>query len=352
MPICDFTQNFITLRFRNRLKMKRVVIAIFATLLLALFCQGCATEPRYVTVEGLMLGTTFRVVAKGELQQGEIYAEAMHIDSLAKSSMSIFNPKSLISRINTSATDSLDIHLLRNIAVAAKMNVLSDGMYDITVKPLTDAYGFAAKGKIEHPNVDSLLQFVGFDKFSVSGSRIVKTDSRLQLDLNSLAKGYTVDMLADRLEQLGCSDYIVEVGGEIRASGRNPKGVAWRIGVDTPFEGNQSPGQYQQTVVHLGDKALATSGNYRRYYTDSEGNKVVHTINPKSGRGVISSLLSATVVTDRCVEADAMATMFMAMGTERAIELAQRLKTEGVEVYFIIAEGDGYRTFSTLANQE
>lgn len=332
--------------------MKRLVNAIFATLLLVAFCQGCTTEPRYVTVEGLMLGTTFRVVAKGELQQADIYAEAMHIDSVAKSSMSIFNPSSLISRINNSTTDSLDIHLLRNIAVAAKMHALSGGLYDITVKPLTDAYGFAAKGKIEHPNVDSLLQFVGFDKFSVVGNRIIKSDSRLQLDLNSLAKGYTVDLLADRLEMLGCSDYIVEVGGEIRASGRNPRGVAWRVGVDTPFEGNQSPGQYQQTVVHIGDKALATSGNYRRYYTDSEGNKIVHTINPKSGRSVVTSLLSATVVTKRCVEADAMATMFMAMGAERAIALAQMLRAEGVEVYFILAEGDGYTTFSTLTNQE
>ena len=104
--------------------------------------------------------------------------------------------------------------------------------------------------------------------------------------------------------------------------------------------------------MHIGDKALATSGNYRRYYTDSEGNKIVHTINPKSGRSVVTSLLSATVVTKRCVEADAMATMFMAMGAERAIALAQMLRAEGVEVYFILAEGDGYTTFSTLTNQE
>ena len=152
---------------------------------------------------------------------------------------------------------------------------------------------------IEHPNVDSLLQFVGFEKFRVVGSRIVKSDNRLQLDLNSLAKGYTVDLLADRLEALGCGDYIVEVGGEIRTSGLSPRGDVWRVGVDTPFEGNQSPGEYQQTVIALSDRALATSGNYRRYYTDSEGNKIVHTINPKTGKGVISTLLSATVVAIR-----------------------------------------------------
>ena len=329
--------------------MKRVVFAIFATLLLSV---GCAPRNEYVTVEGYMLGTTFRIVAKTALAQKQVYAEAMVIDSMAKSSMSIFNTQSLISRINAGVTDSLDIHLIRNIAVAARMYRLSDGYYDITVKPLTDAYGFAKKRKIEHPNVDSLLQFVGFEKFRVVGSRIVKSDNRLQLDLNSLAKGYTVDLLADRLEALGCGDYIVEVGGEIRTSGLSPRGDVWRVGVDTPFEGNQSPGEYQQAVIELSDRALATSGNYRRYYTDSEGNKIVHTINPKTGKGVISTLLSATVVANRCVEADAMATMFMAMGTDRAVQVAESLKDKGVEVYFIIAAGEEYRVFSTLTNRE
>ena len=297
-----------------------------------------------------MLGTTFRVVANTTLTQSEIYSEAIAIDSVAKSSMSIFNPNSLISAINAGEVDTLDIHLLRNIAVAARIHALSGGAYDITVKPLTDAYGFARVSKKEHFDIDSLLQFVGFDKFRVVGNQIVKADSRVQLDLNSLAKGYTVDLLADRLEQMGCWDYIVEIGGEIRASGVNAKGSQWRIGVDSPIEGNQSPGAYQQTVIKISDKALATSGNYRRYYTDSEGNKVTHTIDPKSGRSVVSRLLSATVVAPRCVEADAMATMFMAMGDKAAVTLAEELKSEGIEVYFILANGEEFEIFSTLEN--
>ena len=297
-----------------------------------------------------MLGTTFRVVANTTLTQSEIYSEAIAIDSVAKSSMSIFNPNSLISAVNAGEIDTLDIHLLRNIAVAARIHALSGGAYDITVKPLTDAYGFARVSKKEHFDIDSLLQFVGFDKFRVVGNQIVKADSRVQLDLNSLAKGYTVDLLADRLEQMGCWDYIVEIGGEIRASGVNAKGSQWRIGVDSPIEGNQSPGTYQQTVIKISDKALATSGNYRRYYTDSEGNKVTHTIDPKSGRSVSSRLLSATVIAPRCVEADAMATMFMAMGDKAAVTLAEELKSEGIEVYFILANGEEYEIFSTLEN--
>ena len=295
-----------------------------------------------------MLGTTYRVVANTTVKQSDIFAEALYIDSVAKYSMSIFNNNSLISQINDNRADVLDVHLLRNIAVANRIHQISGGMYDITVKPLTDAYGFAVKGKIEHPNIDSLITFVGFDKFRVDGFRIIKEDSRLQLDLNSLAKGYTVDMFADYLQGIGCTDYIVEIGGEIRASGVNARGVDWRIGVDSPFEGNQSPGEYQQTVINISNKAVATSGNYRRYYTDNEGNKIAHTINPKTGKSASSRLLSATVVTGLCVEADAMATMFMAMGDVAAIALAEQLKSEGVQVYFILANGEEFEVFSTL----
>ena len=325
----------------------RLLFSILCALMSLLF-SGCCSQPDYVTVEGLMLGTTFRIVARTTLSSSDLYAEAMAIDREAKSSMSIFDTTSLLSRINSNKTDSLDIHLLRNIAVAARMNAISDGAYDITVGPLTAVYGFAGVPKVENPNIDSLLQFVGFDKFRVDGCRIVKQDSRLQLDLNSLAKGYTVDMLADRLEQLGCVDYIVEVGGEIRAAGVSRRGDAWRVGVDSPFEGNQSPGEYQQSVITISNRALATSGNYRRYYVDNKGNKVVHTVNPKTGLSTAGTLLSATVVATRCVEADAMATMFMAMGAERAIETATALKAEGVEVYFIMAAGEEYEVFSTL----
>ena len=325
----------------------RILKAIFATFILFALV-GCKPQNRYVTVEGYMLGTTYRVVANTTVKQSDIFAEALYIDSVAKSSMSIFNNNSLISQINDNRADVLDVHLLRNIAVANRIHQISGGMYDITVKPLTDAYGFAAKGKIEHPNIDSLITFVGFDKFRVDGFRIIKEDSRLQLDLNSLAKGYTVDMFADYLQSIGCTDYIVEIGGEIRASGVNARGVDWRIGVDSPFEGNQSPGEYQQTVINISNKAVATSGNYRRYYTDNEGNKIAHTINPKTGKSASSRLLSATVVTGLCVEADAMATMFMAMGDVAAIALAEQLKSEGVQVYFILANGEEFEVFSTL----
>ncbi len=319
----------------------------------AVAAAGCTPAMRYVTVDGAMLGTTFHVVAHTDRSAEEIYKGMMRIDAEAKASMSIFDENSRLSRINAGKTDTLDCHILRNIAVAREVNRISGGMYDITVKPLTEAYGFAAKGEIEQPNIDSLLQFVGFRRFRIEGDRIVKEDERVQLDLNSIAKGYTVDLAAEFLEREGATDYIVEIGGEIRARGVNAKGRKWRVAIDSPFDGNDSPGAYMQATVDVSDAALATSGNYRRFRTDSHGRKIAHTINPLTGESVCSRLLSATVITRDCTTADALGTMFMALGERRAVEMAERMR-DSVKVYFILAPENGagketdYEIFSTI----
>lgn len=333
--------------------MRKLVSILLVTLLVS-----CQREPSYITVDGTMLGTTFHIVARTTLAPSEIYNEVARIDAEAKASMSIFNENSLLSRINTNRTDTLDVHLLRTIAVAANAYHISDGYYDITVKPLTEAYGFAAKKRIERPNIDSLLEFVGFEKFRVNGRQIVKQDPRLQIDLNSIAKGYTVDLVADHLEMLSVTDYIVEVGGEIRCKGVNAKGLEWRVGVDSPFDGNNAPGEHRQQIIPLTDSSLATSGNYRRFFIDSKGNKISHTINPRTGMSSQSRLLSATVIAKRCIEADALATMFMALGDEKAIEKAKELSHK-IQVYFILDKGsdsssdsdkqnDDYEIFTTI----
>lgn len=322
----------------------RILIAI-----LTLVFVGCASTPSYRIVDGQMLGTTYHVVAETTLPTEYIYGEMQRMNEEAIASMSIFNPSSLLSRINSNQTDSLDTHILRNIEIAAKVNTLTS-RYDITVKPLVDAYGFAAKSREARPNIDSLIQFVGFDKFRVEGGRIVKSDSRVQLDLNSIAKGYVVDMVAEWLEREGCANYIVEIGGEIRAKGVNAKGIAWRVGVDTPFDNNNSPGEYQQRVVQISGVSLATSGNYRRFYFNDAGERISHTLNPKTGHSQTTSLLSATVIAPRCATADALATAFMASEEAEAIALAKRLR-DSISVYFVLAPekgSDDYREFSTL----
>lgn len=301
-------------------------------------CREKSTE--YVRVEGAMLGTFLQLSARTDKPSAEIYQRMMQIDSMAKRSMSIFDECSLLSRINRGETDSLDKHIIFNLSLAERVYHESGGLYDVTVKPLVSAYGFAGKNPDFKVNVDSLLEFVGFDKIAVRDGRLVKSDERVQLDFNSVAKGYVVDLAAEALEQWGIENYMVDIGGEVRCRGVNPKGMAWRVGVETPFDGNDVPGAYIQQVISLGDCAMATSGNYRRYYIDNEGRKVAHTIDPRTGQSAISDLLSATVVAPTCAEADAYGTMFMSLGKERAIELARELESEGVMVYFITSGED------------
>ena len=323
----------------------------FLTILVAILLVSCGGNNRqqYRTVDGSMLGTTYHIIAQTERSEMEIFGEMQRINEEAIASMSIFTPNSLLSRINSNEADEVDIHIARNIEIAAKVNALTP-RYDITVKPLVEAYGFAAKNREAKPNIDSLIQFVGFNKFSLEGSRIVKADPRLQLDLNSVAKGYVVDLIAEWLDKQGSENYIVEVGGEIRAKGLNAKGIAWRVGVDTPFDNNNTPGAYQQRIVQISGSALATSGNYRRFYYNDKKERISHTLNPQTGHSHTTTLLSATVIAPRCAMADALATAFMASDEADAITMAEHLR-DSVQVYFVLAPEKGqekYREFSTL----
>ena len=307
----------------------------FAAFVAAVLC-GCAGRPDFTVVDGVMLGTTLHVVAdvKGVSSQ-ELYGAVMELDREAKASMSIYDPMSLLSRLNRNETDTVDRHIAFNLHLADSIGALSDGRYDVTVKPLVEAWGFAGKERTEHPNIDSILEFVGREKVRVAGGRLVKDDPRVQLDFNSVAKGYTVDLLAALVEKYGAENYIVDIGGEVRCRGVNRQGQAWRIGVETPFDGNMSNGEYLQKRIQMTGGGMATSGNYRRFYLDKEGNKVAHTIDPRTGRSALSRLLSVTVVAPTCAEADAMGTMFLAMGADDALAAVGRMP--GVKAYFILA---------------
>ena len=317
---------------------KTGVRGTFAALVAAVLC-GCGSEPDFVTVDGTMLGTTLHVVAdvKGVSRQ-RLYAAVMELDREAKASMSIYDSTSLVSRLNRNETDSVDRHIAFNLHLADSIGALSDGRYDVTVKPLVEAWGFAGRERVENPNVDSILEFVGREKVRVEGGRLVKDDPRVQLDFNSVAKGYTVDLLAGLVEKYGAENYIVDIGGEVRCRGLNRQGRAWRIGVETPFDGNMSDGEYLQKRIQMTGGGLATSGNYRRFYLDGERNKVAHTIDPRTGRSALSRLLSVTVAAPTCAEADALGTMFLAMGADDALAAVERMP--GVKAYFILA-GDG-----------
>ena len=320
----------------------RVLLSTMVSIILLMV--ACTTpKQEYITVSGETLGTFVQVKCRTTHSEQEILQRIMQIDTEMKASMSIFDPTSQLSRINRNECDSLDSHLLYNITLAERFHTLSSGAYDITVKPLTDAWGFGRNRATVAPTTDSICQFVGHDLISIEDSRLIKQDSRVQIDLNSIAKGYTVDLVAEELEAMGIVDYIVNIGGEIRCRGRNAEGRLWSVGVETPYDGNMEMDSIEK-ILRIEEGAMATSGNYRRYYITEDNTKVTHTIDPRTGLSVSSTLLSATVVAPTCAEADAAATMFMAMGSEGgAVELARQCEKEfDWSYYFIFADGDGY----------
>ncbi len=321
---------------------KLIIPLLLVTLIMALIvsdCQRRGAQPEVqpsVTLRGEALGTFYQITAVGSLPE-EFPERLDSLFEVANRSMSIFAPNSLLSRINRGETSTADKHIAYCIALAQRVSHISDGAYDITIKPLVEAFGFAGKDPNYKVNIDSLLAFVGYEKLSVEGLEIRKSDPRVKIDLNSIAKGYAVDLAARLVESTGCENYLVDIGGEIFCRGTNPRGESWGVGIETPFEGNFSlSGEHITTIVKVTEVGMATSGNYRNFRTDSEGNKYTHIIDPRTGENTTSSLLSATVLAESCALADAYGTMFIALGLERAREVAER---EGIAALFIYDDG-------------
>jgi len=186
--------------------------------------------------------------------------------------------------------------------------------------------------------VDSLLQFVGYQKVWLEGRRVVKADPRVQLNASAIAKGYAVDVVAELLQSYGIANYLVEIGGEIRAQGKNPTGRAWNIAILKPVDDVTGRVQQQQEVMRLSDCALATSGNYRNYYIRN-GTKYAHTINPITGYPAEETILSASVFYPDCMTADAFATAFMVLGIDKAVALAKTIPD--MDYLFIYSDAQG-----------
>ncbi len=330
-------------------------IKIFLYVLCVALTVSCSTpNSAYQKIQNIpMLGTSLTIIADIHADSIPSLLEAIEeVDTNMKAQMSIFDPTSLVSRINRGETDSLTADMIYNIRLADSVSRVSEGFFDITVMPLVEAWGFARKeAAVAEPNIDSLLEFVGFTKISIKDGKLVKQDPRTKLDFNAIAKGYTVDCLAQRVADLGATNYLVDIGGEINCQGVNATGNAWRVGVESPIDGNMSDGDYLQKRIEIKPenplRGVATSGNYRRFYISESGEKIAHTINPATGRSQTSTLLSATVFAPTCALADAYATMFMAAGGFNAQLLSKEI--EGIEVYFIFSGNEHmeYREYMT-----
>lgn len=296
---------------------KTYLLFLFTLFLLT----SCQPSTELNIVQGNALGTTYAVSFFDEELKGYDVTLRKAFDSLffeVNASMSTYQNDSSISRLNAGDTAVMVDELFEEVFwLSERVYRESKGYFDPTVGVLVNAWGFGPQGpSSDRPtHLDSLLQFVGFDKVSLVNRKIQMSQPGIQFDFNAVAKGYTLDKMSEVLAELGAENYLIELGGEIIARGVNKqKNSAWRIGIDDPLS---SVSTSLTTIIGLSNQAMATSGNYRKFRIDSiTQKKYVHTINPISGMAEPTNVLSASVIASTCAEADAYATALMAMPLE------------------------------------
>ncbi len=317
-------------------------------ILLSIFFFACRQDGlQKFEVRGNALGTTYSVNYYSNLQQN-FKPGFDSIFDVINSSMSTYIKGSKISRLNAGEDVNLDEHFLKVFEKSKEIYQLTGGYFDPSIGIMVNAYGFgpvATDVELNEQNIDSLMNFVGFDKFELKSNKLHIKPDQFFLDFNAIAKGYAVDVLAGYIESHNISDYFVELGGEIVASGRNmDKEQNWRFGIEKPVEDNTQ--RELSFAIELKNSALATSGNYRKFRIDSlSGKKFVHTINSRTGRAVKSDVLSASVIAKDCMTADAYATAFMAMGFEKAKVLIEKEKINALLIY--VDSDNTIRSFMT-----
>jgi thiamine biosynthesis lipoprotein len=318
--------------------MRRIVLpALFLVLLFgALWVRRPAEEPPapvlpdVLEITGPTMGTTYRILVVGagldEPGQQQLGAAIATELEAVNASMSTYLPDSEISRFNGAlSTDPFPIsegfaEVLRR---AHAISVASEGAFDISVGPLVDAWGFGPAGEQELPSEEQvalLRSRVGFEKLQLDGGLLSKSMPELRIDLSAIAKGWGVDQIAALLRSRGHRDLMVEIGGEVYASGKNQSGSAWRLGIERP----QMEGRDVQEVVGLQNQAMATSGDYRNFIGEGADRRS-HTIDPRTGHPVSHELASVSVVAENCTDADGWATALTVLGPEAGFELAQSL---------------------------
>jgi thiamine biosynthesis lipoprotein len=270
-------------------------------------------------------------------------------------SLNPFNKESIIYKINNNESVEADDWFITVFTKAMEVSEISGGTYDITCSPFINLWGFGFQ-KIDEVTdlqhtIDSLKQFIGYRKVRLEGRTVIKDDPRLQLNASSIAKGYACDVIANLLESYEITDYLVEIGGEVHAKGKNPSGFCWRIEITKPFDDASGRINEQMEIVGLCDKSIATSGDYRNFYL-KDGKKYAHTINPITGYPAESNILSASVIYSDCMTADAFATAFMTMDLDKAVSLANRMQMYDLDYLFIYADEKGNLREKRSANMD
>ncbi|NNE30954.1 MAG: FAD:protein FMN transferase [Winogradskyella sp.] len=316
---------------------------LFIILITSVF--NCKNKPaENIKLTGPVFGTAYNIQYFSE--DGINYQA--QIDSLFKvinQSLSTYIKDSDISRLNRNEGVEVDTHFARVYKASKSIFIATDGVFDPTIGNVVNAWNFGSENNkflTDSTTIDSLMQFVGFDKVNLEAGRIIKPDP-VYLEFNAIAKGYGIDVICEFLETNGIANFLVDIGGDLRVKGINiQRGAGWTVGIDDPnFDGTQS---YSKVVV-LKNEAMATSGTYRKYKQDEQGNRYAHIMDTRTGYPTKTNILSASVIAPDCMTADGYATAFQAMGIEE-VKLFLRSYPE-LKVFFIYEDED--QTLNTLA---
>ncbi len=321
----------------------------YSLLLLALFFLfSCSkkkaivekAELRKVFLQGEVQGTYYHITylhPTGKDYHKDIKDVLQGFDK----NFSVFDSLSLISRINRNEENTiLNNQFIELFTIAQEVSKNTHGAFDLTVSPLVKLWGFN-NGKritVNQSMINRIMPQVGYQKVQLNGDKILKENPKTTLDANAIAQGYSCDLVANLLIKRGVQNYMVEIGGEVITKGNSPRGDSWKIGINKPIEDSTNLVSEIEDVVLLKDMALATSGNYRKFYY-LNGKKFGHEIDPITGWPIHHNLLSVSVIAPTCIKADAYATAFMVLGVEKSIHILQKLTD--IEAYFIYSDENG-----------
>ena len=327
--------------FLTGIKSMAAGVALTGVAVLAGCAAGCS-GPSWQKTEGAAWATTYHITYRGPRALDDSVTAVMRTVEL---SLSPFDSASAVSRINAGTTDSVDALFERVFAASLRVNAASGGLYDPTVAPLVNLWGFGYKTSGVEPDsaaVDSCRQLVDIASCCIDGGRIVRGREGMEFDFSSITKGLGCDMVGEMLARNGATDYMVEIGGEMTLRGHNPRGEKWHVMIDAPVDADTASALHNRmAVIAVTDCGVATSGNYRNFKLTPAG-RVWHSISPATGRPAVTELLSATVVAPTAMEADALATACMVMDAADALAMIEAV--EGVEALLVGSDGaGGYR---------
>lgn len=300
-------------------------ILIILTVFLSVLSVGCG-KVEYKQINGVIWNTTYHITYKSDKDFSDSVINALRV---VERSVSAFDPKSIVSQVNRNEAVELDSIFRKIYLKSVELNKLSFGYFDPTVSPLINAMGFGYEETENVEKLDSLFDFIGISKSRIEGNRLVKDDSRLTFNFSAIAKGFGSDEVAEMFRRNGVNDFIVEIGGEVVAHGKSPRGGAWNVAIESPSADLK---REAKLIVELEDKSMATSGDYRNFKVE-EGKKYSHIVNPITGRLTPTDIVSATIVAEHCIDADAFATSCVAMGSELAKIMVE---DNHIAAYFIL----------------